>query len=361
MKHLLFSLFTVLCLVFPACGSDTETDEPSHEDDAYCYEKCDASALTQCVSGNVAECVKDQQGCAKWHVKTICTEDQICEASACTTRPSVSRQKIRLMAGNITSGVYQTYDMGHGNRIFQAMKPDIVMIQEFNIKSKTREEFVKSIFGEEFTFSFSENNIPNGIISRYPIKESGFWPSNVESSRNWDWAVIDIPGAKDMLVVSVHLHTKQNPTELPVLIQQIQEKQAEGDYYVVLGGDFNTSKRDVVLQNMSSVFNVRGPWPVDQNGREGTDETRNDKPLDNQRPLDWLLLSNNLDPYEVPITIGAHTYADGHILDSRVYAGLCEEHHHADELGDIPPVEAGDSKSESMQHMAVIRDVMIPD
>ena len=43
-----------------------------------------------------------------------------------------------------------------------------------------------------------------------------------------------------------------------------------------------------------------------------------------------------------------------------LYAGLCEVHAHENELADIPPVEAGDSDAEAMQHMAVIRDVMIP-
>lgn len=365
MKQCLVYIHFLLLLIFcSACDAhqDNHTGEDAQEG-ADCYETCDQAASAQCVSGNVAVCEKDTFGCAKWRVTTICSQDEICDASACTTRPdaTATRQKIRLMAANITSGTYQTYDFGHGNRIFQAMKPDIIMIQEFNIQNKSREEFVRQIFGEEFVFSWSEDNIPNGIISRYPILESGHWPSNIESSRNWDWAVIDIPGSTDLLAISVHLHTKQNPEEIPVLAQKIQEKQSEGNYYVVLGGDFNTSRRDTVQKNMGHLFNVRGPWPVDQNGREGTDENRNEKPLENQRPLDWLLFSHAFDAHEVPIQIGEHSYADGHIVDSRVYAGLCQAHAQADELGDIPPVEAGDSDAPYMQHMAIVRDVMVTD
>ncbi|MBQ1265927.1 MAG: endonuclease/exonuclease/phosphatase family protein [Proteobacteria bacterium] len=368
MKRLFIYQILILFLTFTACHNENDDNTETNSNDTpnqdvYCYETCDTQSLKQCVSGNVSVCETDENGCAHWQVSEICASDTVCDATslACKTRTDTqTRQKIRFMAGNITSGTYQTYDFGHGNRIFQAMAPDIVMIQEFNIKSKTREQFVAAVFGEDFTFSMSDNNIPNGIISRYPIVSSGFWESNIASSRNWDWAVIDIPGDTDLLAVSVHLHTKNNPEEIPVLTQKIQEKQAEGNYYVVIGGDFNTSKRDDVLKNMGSVFNVRGPWPIDQNGREGTDENRNEKPLTSQRPLDWLLFSQNLDVYEIPIQIGKHTYADGHILDSRVYAGLCEVHAHENELADIPPVEAGDSDAEAMQHMAVIRDVMIP-
>lgn len=342
-------------------SSQTQTNTGDDSSNVYCYEKCDENALTQCVSGNVATCEKNASGCARWVVQTLCSAEQTCDAETlkCVPRPEGKRTTLRLMAGNITSGTNQTYDLGHGTRIFQTLKPDIAMIQEFNLKSKTREEWVTSTFGEDFRFVFSENNIPNGIISKYPILDSGYWASNIENSRNWDWAVIDIPGSRDLLAISVHLHTSKNPEEYPVLIEKIKAKQAEGNYHVVIAGDFNTPNRDDVQKNFAGVFNVRGPWPVDQNGREGTDANRNDRDIDNQRPLDWVLMSYELDALEIPITVGEHTYADGHILDSRVYAGLCSVHANTDELADIPPVDAADSSYLQMQHMAVVRDVAI--
>jgi hypothetical protein len=36
------------------------------------------------------------------------------------------------MAANLSSGNNQSYDPGEGARIFQGLKPDIVMIQELN-------------------------------------------------------------------------------------------------------------------------------------------------------------------------------------------------------------------------------------
>ena len=47
------------------------------------------------------------------------------------TRSAVA-QRIRIVAGNITSGNGQNYNEGHGIRIFQGLKPDIILIQEFN-------------------------------------------------------------------------------------------------------------------------------------------------------------------------------------------------------------------------------------
>ena len=42
----------------------------------------------------------------------------------------VQAQRIRIAAGNISSGNGQDYDQGHGIRIFQGVKPDIILIQE---------------------------------------------------------------------------------------------------------------------------------------------------------------------------------------------------------------------------------------
>ena len=58
--------------------------------------------------------------------------------------------KIRLMAANITSGNNQSYDGGHGTRIFQGLDPDIVMIQEFNYGDNSPssiQNYVTSTFG----------------------------------------------------------------------------------------------------------------------------------------------------------------------------------------------------------------------
>ena len=49
-------------------------------------------------------------------------------------------------------------------------------------------------------------DIPNGIISRYPIVASGSWVDTVQSqpNRGFAWAQIALPGTNDLYVVSVH-------------------------------------------------------------------------------------------------------------------------------------------------------------
>jgi len=54
------------------------------------------------------------------------------EAELGTTESALGEVRLRLVAANTTSGTQQSYDPGHGIRIFQGLKPDVVMIQEFN-------------------------------------------------------------------------------------------------------------------------------------------------------------------------------------------------------------------------------------
>ena len=265
--------------------------------------------------------------------------------------PSNGAVRIRIMTSNTTSGEDQSYDNGEGIRFFRAMKPDVVLIQEFNYFKNTIPSFVKSTFGKEYVFHRGKGDIPNGIISRYPITGSGAWKSNRVSDRQWDWAVIDIPGDRDLLAISVHLFTKDNEAEMKPLLQQIEKKvKADGkNYYVILGGDFNQTDWNILRKNLSTVFDVGfqyKDWPQDQNRLTRTNATRH-------KQIDYLLCNPDLCALETPVVIGKHSYPRGHVLDSRVYADLGE-------LGDIPPVKATDSAAPNMQHMPVIRDFVIP-
>jgi len=60
----------------------------------------------------------------------------------------------------------------------------------------------------------------------------------------------------------------------------------------------------------------------------------------------------DLDALETPVSIAGHgfTYAEGLVFDSRVFTPLSA----------VSPVQSGDSGASSMQHMAVIRDFLIP-
>lgn len=267
----------------------------------------------------------------------------------------------RAMAANISTGNNQSYDPGHGIRIFKAVKPDIVMIQEFRYGRNNDDDInsmVSSTFGPEYFYSrgryVDSSWIPNGIISRFPIIESGYWKSNLANNRDWDWAILDLPGNKELLVVSLHLLTEKNAQEIGPLTREIENKIADDkkknlEYYVMVGGDFNSStvlngKTDLKRVVYTS-FSNNGSRPKDQDGDTTTNATRG-------KTLDVLLVDKELQQKEIPAKIGRHSYNNGHVFDSRVYDKLGE-------LGDVPPVQADDCKGGKPiynQHMAVIRD-----
>src|ERR1039457_5953508 len=143
-----------------------------------------------------------------------------------------SNGNVRVMAANLNGNTqsYQPFAL----RIFQGLKPDVVAIQEFNYSNNADSDFrnmVDIAFGTNFVYfreSFnSGGDIPNGIISRYPIIASGSWPDTVQSqpNRGFAWAQIDVPGTNDLYVVSVHLLTSgatarsAEATELKTLMQ----------------------------------------------------------------------------------------------------------------------------------------------
>src|SRR5437868_3262504 len=118
------------------------------------------------------------------------------------TQESALNVPVRLMAANITSGNLQSYDPGEGIRIFQGTRPDVVMIQEFNYGDNSAtaiRQFVNTAFGTTFSY-YREGGaqIPNGVISRYPIIASGEWDDTSVTNRDFAWARIDVPGPKDL-------------------------------------------------------------------------------------------------------------------------------------------------------------------
>ncbi len=255
--------------------------------------------------------------------------------------------KLRIMTANTTSGEEQSYDDGEGIRIFKAMKPDIVLIQEFNYNKNSIKSFVASTFGNEYSYYRGSGDIPNGIISKYPIIETGAWKSNRVSDRKWEWAVIDIPGSRDLLAISVHLYTQDNEAEMEPLRKQIEQKlKKDGkDYYIILGGDFNQPDWKPIQNKLGQMFEVGtsyADWPADQDGMVKTNATRH-------KQLDYLLCNPDFCALETPTIVGEKSYPKGHVVDSRVYEKRGE-------IQEITPVKPDDSAANKMQHMAVIRD-----
>src|SRR6188474_2974193 len=117
---------------------------------------------------------------------------------------------LRVMTANLTSGNGQKYESA-GLNILKGLQPDIVAIQEFKYSNSTPAEIrmmVDEAFGTDFSY-FREPggyNIPNGVISRYPIVESGSWDDPLVPDRGFAWARIALPATADLFVVSVHLY-----------------------------------------------------------------------------------------------------------------------------------------------------------
>jgi len=271
---------------------------------------------------------------------------------AASAAHAAGTSRVRIMAGNLTSGNYQSYEE-YGIRIFQGLDPDVVLIQEFNVGGNTTGEinaFVQAAFGAGYDW-FREpgsDQIPNGIISRWPIIASGQWVDDNVSNRDFAWARIDIPGDVDLWVVSVHFLTTSatnRSNQAKDLVESI-EGDVPAEVFLVIGGDLNTGSRsESAVQRLSAVVETSGPYPSDSEG-DGTNANR-------EKPYDWVLPEADLEAYSTDVKIGVFTFPNGLVFDSRVYT--------QNELdANFSPVRAGDSGIEGMQHMAVVRDFLVP-
>jgi len=261
-------------------------------------------------------------------------------------------QTIRTVAANITSGNSQSYE-GPGTRILEGLQPDVVMLQEFNVgaSSSTAEvrAWVNTTFGTEFSyFRETYSGIPNGIISRWPIVASGSWDDTTISDRGFAWARIDIPGDKNLWVVSVHLKasstsSSQRQSQAQQLVAYIKANVPSGDY-LLIGGDCNTySYNEACLGTLGEIVDVSAPRPVDQAGDADTNSGRSS-------PYDWVLAEPELDALETPLQIGSLSFANGLVFDSRVFSPLSM----------VSPVLSTDSAATNMQHMAIVRAFSVP-
>ena len=133
------------------------------------------------------------------------------------------------------------------------------------------------------------------------------------------------------------------PLSIAALVGFITANVPAGDY-LVIGGDMNSDTRtEPAITTLGQVVRATGPFPVDQAGDGDTNANRNS-------PYDWVMLDNDLNARAVPVTIGAASFPNGLVFDSRVYTPLT----------DVSPVLIGDSGAVAMQHMAVVKDVLLP-
>jgi endonuclease/exonuclease/phosphatase family metal-dependent hydrolase len=263
---------------------------------------------------------------------------------------------IRIMAANTTAGNHSSYDTSEGNRIFRGLKPDIALVQELNVgvgenknTPATYRGWVDANFGTTFCYHVeSGKSIPNGIVSRFPIRAAGVWEDREVPNREFAWARIDLPGENDLWAISLHLKAsgdsaKVREREAEDLLKFIQRDIPATDY-IVLGGDLNTSHRtEPCIRVLGGRFATGEPWPVDQAGDGDTNAGRT-------KPYDWVLPDKVLHECRTPLVIGSMSFPDGLVFDSRVFKPL----------GEVPPILVTDSGAPQMQHMAVMRAFLIP-
>jgi len=256
---------------------------------------------------------------------------------------------MRVVAANLTSGNQQSWSPGDGQRILQGLKPDVVLMQEFKVGTSSevdRRAFVDSTFGAEFCFHIEAGGgIPNGVVTRWPILDAGQWADPQVSNRGFAWAQIDVPGQKDLWAVSVHLLTtgSQRNAEAQALVANINQFIPAGDL-LVIGGDLNSSTRtEAAVVTLGQVVRVAGPHPVDRGNNSNTNAGRT-------QPYDWVLPDPDLYALQVPVWVGDAGYDAGLVFDSRVFTPL----------SDVAPAELGDSAAVNMQHMAVVKDFLLP-
>jgi endonuclease/exonuclease/phosphatase family metal-dependent hydrolase len=262
-----------------------------------------------------------------------------------------SNASLRVMAANL-NGDAQSYQP-FAIRLFQGLKPDIVAIQEFNYYNNTASDFrsmVDTAFGTNFLYYrepyTDSGDIPNGIISRYPILAAGSWMDTVQSqpNRGFAWARIDVPGTNDLYVVSVHLLTSSASARSSEAanLKTLMQANFPSNAWIVVAGDFNTDTRteSTTMTTFDSYLSDH-PVPADNNGNSNTSQNRN-------HPHDYVLPGFSLTNFETATVFPSHSFPNGLVFDSTVYTPL----------SDVPPVQFGDSTN--AQHMAVMKDFLIP-
>jgi endonuclease/exonuclease/phosphatase family metal-dependent hydrolase len=258
--------------------------------------------------------------------------------------------RLRIVAGNLSSGTEQSWDPGHGIRMLKGLAPDVAVLQEFNYGKNTDEDyrkFLAAAFDDSFSYTAEPDvQVPNAVVSRYPIIEKGNWKDPQVSNRSFVWARIDVPGDKDLWAISLHLLTtgsQKRQAEATALVNKIKTVVPEGDY-LVIGGDLNTNSRsEQCLQTLGRVTRTTAPWPVDSRNNGHTSRSRS-------KPYDWLVADPDLDVLGVPVEIGDHRFANGLVFDSRDFP----------DLPSVVPTQRNDSAASNMQHMAVVRDFTLP-
>jgi len=245
-------------------------------------------------------------------------------------------------------------------RIFQGLGPDIVSVQEFSVQSTYSgvREWVDTAFGADFDYYIEDAGAANGIISRWTILTAGTWEDvgHETLGRNFPWAVIDIPGDKDLQIVSVHL--KAGNTTSDRLIREDQAEQLKNymqsefdlaNHYAVIAGDINAFSRLTSSEPCLAVFetflNFNTYIPMDRDGNSNTNSTE-----PRTYPYDWIMPNALLDDQTITTNVGQaytsfQTFTAGHVFDDHVFVPLDA----------VPPIQYDDLYFAGITHKPVTK------
>ena len=270
------------------------------------------------------------------------------DPSSCTISIR-DNESITIMAANLVSGFPSVYQEP-AYRIFQALKPDIVSMQECNLSTNLYTDmrhFVDTNFGTNYYYFVEPQSSayfpqPNAIVSRWPITASGEWTDSLTANRDFAWATIDIPGDRDLHIVSLHLYysgtEEERAEEAAMLTNYIAEAGFPENDYLVIAGDLNTADRSepclAVLTNVVSDDHK----PADQYGVTETSRNR-------EYPFDYVLPSRNLEQNHYLTTVQSIDFHDGLVFDTRLWTNPPPP----------SPVLTNDSDATGSAHMAVMK------
>ncbi len=326
----------------------------------------------ECIPATICE----KTSCGEELHKTVCSIENNQIKCSCESGFTENQQgecieihdfNLRLMAANITSGNYQSYDPGDGIRIFKAVHPDVIMIQEMNYKDNSSSDY-KELAGKIFNdidcieehrcyYYAGTGQVPNGILSKYPIIKHGYWNDPNINNRDLNYAEIDLPGNKDLFVISVHLSTKGSKQVRPasIIAQNVAQHKIDNPdkYYYAVGGDFNGSSAvSTGGFGKENAFNINDAFPKSESGNYNTSSRRT-------KHYDWILVDSKLSNIQTSSDFCSESditdckrYHNGLVMDTREYT--------TDEIHTyFSPARLEDSEAIGMQHMAVIKDFKI--
>ncbi|HPQ85969.1 MAG TPA: Calx-beta domain-containing protein, partial [Actinomycetota bacterium] len=257
-----------------------------------------------------------------------------------------------LATANLTSGTNKidnatTWDES-GQRLLGALLPDIVAMQEWVITNASYRAFVDANFGTEYDYYVEPESdsqaMPNGVISRWPIVASNEWTDNYVGSRDYVHVKIDLPGTKDLNLISVHFNAGDlvsditaRANEAAELTNHIALANFGSSNYLAIAGDLNQSNRtdETVLTTLGNVV-TDATQPEDKAG------SKNTNPSD-QRPYDFVLPDTALEAQHTALNYAGTGFASGLIFDTREWG----DHQY--------PALGGDSEADNLTHLPVVK------